>query len=108
MFGARLGTPAVAIDLARFAGAFFEESLEHLSAMERLLVDLDLFRPDPESLNAIFRAAHSVKGGAGIFGFQSLAELTHVLESLLDRVRKGELAPSRPMVDLVLSVGDVM
>jgi len=98
----------VAIDLSRFAGAFFEECFEHLSAMERLLVDLDMGRPDPESLNAIFRAAHSVKGGAGIFGFQSLAELTHVLESLLDRMRKGEIAPSKRMVDLVLSTCDVM
>ncbi len=98
----------MAIDLSRFAGAFFEECFEHLAAMERLLVDLDMGRPDPEALNAIFRAAHSVKGGAGIFGFQSLAELTHVLESLLDRMRKGELAPSKRMVDLVLSTCDVM
>lgn len=98
----------MAIDLSRFAGAFFEESFEHLASMERLLVDLDMGRPDPESLNAIFRAAHSVKGGAGIFGFQSLAELTHVLESLLDRMRKGGIAPSKRMVDLVLSTCDVM
>lgn len=98
----------MAIDLSRFAGAFFEESFEHLASMERLLVDLDMNRPDPESLNAIFRAAHSVKGGAGIFGFQSLAELTHVLESMLDRMRKGEIAPSKRMVDLVLSTCDVM
>ncbi len=98
----------MALDLSRFATAFFEESLEHLSGMERLLLGLDLLRPDAEALNAIFRAAHSVKGGAGIFGFQDLADLTHVLESLLDRVRKGELKPTKRLVDLVLATGDVM
>jgi two-component system chemotaxis sensor kinase CheA len=98
----------VALDLSRFSAAFFEEALEHLSSMEALLLELDIGRPDAEALNGIFRAAHSVKGGAGIFGFQSLADLTHVLESLLDRLRKGTLAPSKRLVDLVLSTCDVM
>lgn len=98
----------MALDLSRFSAAFFEEALEHLSSMEALLLELDIGRPDAEALNGIFRAAHSVKGGAGIFGFQSLADLTHVLESLLDRLRKGTLAPSKGLVDLVLSTCDVM
>jgi two-component system chemotaxis sensor kinase CheA len=98
----------VALDLSRFSAAFFEEALEHLSSMEALLLELDIEQPDAEALNGIFRAAHSVKGGAGIFGFQSLADLTHVLESLLDRMRKGTLAPSKRLVDLVLSTCDVM
>jgi two-component system chemotaxis sensor kinase CheA len=98
----------VALDLSRFSAAFFEEALEHLSSMEALLLDLDISQPDAEALNGIFRAAHSVKGGAGIFGFQSLADLTHVLESLLDRMRKGTLSPSKRFVDLVLSTCDVM
>ena len=98
----------MALDLSRFSAAFFEEALEHLSSMEALLLDLDIERPDSEALNGIFRAAHSVKGGAGIFGFQSLADLTHVLESLLDRMRKGGVAPSKRLVDVVLSTCDVM
>jgi two-component system chemotaxis sensor kinase CheA len=82
----------MSIDLSQFYQVFFEESQEHLDSMEALLLDLDLDAPDAEQLNAIFRAAHSIKGSAGTFGFTDLAEVTHVLENLLDRIRKGELA----------------
>ncbi len=81
----------MAIDMTQFYQVFFEESAEHLAAMEALLLELDLANPDSEQLNAIFRAAHSIKGSAGTFGFTDLADTTHILESLLDRIRKHEL-----------------
>src|SRR6185369_5068749 len=98
----------MAIDMSQFYQVFFEESVEHLAAMEALLLDLDVENPDAEQLNAIFRAAHSIKGSAGTFGFNDLSETTHILESLLDRIRKQELALRPEMVDAFLEAGDVL
>lgn len=96
------------IDKSQFFQVFFEEAAEHLAEMESLLLELDVEQPDSEMLNAIFRAAHSIKGGAGTFGFQDMAHVTHVLETLLDRLRKGELHPTVEMVDAFLDAGDVL
>ncbi|WP_306605982.1 chemotaxis protein CheW [Azonexus sp.] len=98
----------MSIDMSQFFQVFFEESAEHLAAMESLLLDLDLDSPDIEQLNAIFRAAHSIKGSAGTFGFTDLAETTHILENLLDRIRKHELQLRADMVDAFLEAGDVL
>jgi two-component system chemotaxis sensor kinase CheA len=98
----------MAIDMSQFYQVFFEESAEHLAAMEGLLLDLDVENPDPEQLNAIFRAAHSIKGSAGTFGFTDLAETTHILENLLDRIRKQELGLRPDMVDAFLECGDML
>ncbi|MBL8522379.1 MAG: Hpt domain-containing protein, partial [Betaproteobacteria bacterium] len=98
----------MALDLSRFAKAFFEEAQEHISALESLLVAVNLRSPDPEALNAIFRAVHSVKGGAAAFGHMALSEFTHDFESILDRVRKGKLTLTKPMVNTFLKAGDVM
>ncbi|MBK1641994.1 chemotaxis protein CheA [Chromatium okenii] len=96
------------IDMTRFYQVFFDEAGEHLAAMEDLLLELDVSAPDLETLNAIFRAAHSIKGGAGTFGFNDMAEVTHVLETLLDCLRKQELQPTIEMVDTFLRAGDVL
>lgn len=98
----------MAIDMSQFYQVFFEESAEHLAAMEALLLDLDVENPDTEQLNAIFRAAHSIKGSAGTFGFNDLAETTHILENLLDRIRKQELGLRPDMVDAFLECGDLL
>lgn len=98
----------MAIDMSQFYQVFFDESAEHLAAMEGLLLDLDIENPDPEQLNAIFRAAHSIKGSAGTFGFTDLAETTHILENLLDRIRKQELGLRAEMVDAFLESGDLL
>jgi two-component system chemotaxis sensor kinase CheA len=96
------------IDMSQFYQVFFEESAEHLAAMEGLLLELDVENPDSEQLNAIFRAAHSIKGSAGTFGFTDLAETTHILENLLDRIRKQELRLRADMVDAFLESGDLL
>ena len=96
------------IVLDQFNQVFFEECAEHLAEMEKILVSLADAGPDEEQLNAIFRAAHSIKGGAGIFGFQDMTVVTHVLESLLDRIRNHEISFSTVMVDLFLEAGDVI
>ncbi len=92
----------MSIDMQQFHAVFFEESQEHLEEMEQLLLELDLNNPDHEMLNSIFRAAHSIKGGSGIFGFDALASVTHIMESLLDKIRKGQIAIVASMVDLFL------
>lgn len=98
----------MAIDMTQFYQVFFEEAAEHLAAMEALLLDLDVENPDSEQLNAIFRAAHSIKGSAGTFGFSDLADITHILETLLDRIRKRELRLRADMVDACLEAGDLL
>ena len=98
----------MSIDMSQFYQVFFEETSEHLANMENLLLNLDVDNPSLEDLNAIFRAAHSIKGGSGTFGFTDMTEVTHVLEGLLDRLRKEELALRPEMVDAFLAAGDVL
>ncbi|GMV44988.1 MAG: hypothetical protein AMXMBFR66_03860 [Pseudomonadota bacterium] len=96
------------IDLTQFYQVFFEEAAENLESMEQMLLGLDLEQADEEQLNAVFRCAHSVKGGAATFGFADVAELTHQMETLLDKLRRRELAPTNPMVDALLAAGDAL
>jgi len=98
----------MAIDMSQFYQVFFEEAGEHLANMESLLLELDLAEPDLEQVNAIFRAAHSIKGSASTFGFQDMAEVTHEAETLLDRVRKEEIHLDEEMLDALLDAGDVL
>ena len=96
------------IDLSQFYQIFFEEAGENLDQMEQRLLSLDLEAADDEELNAIFRCAHSIKGGAATFGFADVAELTHQMESLLDRLRRHELHPTAAMVDVLLESADAL
>lgn len=98
----------MSIDMSQFYQVFFDEAAEHLVSMEALLLGLNLDAPDADQLNAIFRAAHSIKGGSGTFGFTDMADVTHVLETLLDRVRKNEIPLTHDMVDAFLQAGDVL
>ncbi len=93
-------------DLSQFYQIFFEEAGENLDLMEQMLLNLNLETADDEELNGIFRCAHSVKGGAATFGFSDVAELTHQMESLLDRLRRHEIAPNAAMVDVLLESAD--
>jgi len=93
-------------DLTQFYQIFFEEAGENLDLMETMLLNLNLETADDEELNGIFRCAHSVKGGAATFGFADVAELTHQMESLLDRLRRHELQPNSAMVDVLLESAD--
>lgn len=97
------------VDLSQFYETFFDEADELLAEMEQLLLTLDAQSPDIEQLNAIFRAAHSIKGGAATFGcFGMLADTTHLLENLLDAIRRGEMALRTDMIDTFLETKDVL
>ena len=96
------------IDLAQFHEAFFEESFEALESMEAALLKLDVGAPDPEVINTVFRVAHSIKGGAGMFNFSDIASFTHTCETLLDGVRAGRTRLSTAVMDLLLKSVDVM
>jgi two-component system chemotaxis sensor kinase CheA len=98
----------MSFDLSQFYQVFFEEAAEHLSNMESLLLGLDVDNPSMDDLNAIFRAAHSIKGGAGTFGFTDMIEVTHVLETLLDKLRKQEMSLTNEMVNAFLEAGDAI
>lgn len=96
------------IDLSKFHDTFFEEAAEHLNTMETGLLALDKGAEDPELLHTIFRAAHSIKGGSGSFGFTEIADFTHVLENLLDRLRDGRLSFSAELGSLLLEATDTL
>ena len=95
-------------DLSQFHGVFFDEAAEHLDGMEALLLSIDVESADDEQLNAIFRAAHSIKGGAATFAFKDITELTHEMETVFDRVRKGQMPLSKDLVDVFLASGDML
>lgn len=96
------------MDISDFYQTFFDEADELLADMEKHLLDLDFLSPDKDLLNAIFRAAHSIKGGAGTFGFTVLQETTHILENLLDEARCGELQLTSEIINLFLESKDIM
>jgi len=96
------------IDMSQFHAVFLEESAEHLDEIEHLLMAVDADSPDAEQLNSIFRAAHSIKGGAGIFGFDALIAITHVMENLFDKARKGQYQLTSSVVDELLREVDVL
>ncbi|MDT8407258.1 MAG: chemotaxis protein CheA [Methylococcales bacterium] len=99
----------MAIDLAQFHQVFFEESFEGLDVMESGLLAIDCNEPvDLEDINTIFRAAHSIKGGSGTFGFHRVSEFTHGLETLLDQMRSGQRQPDQRVVDCLLGSVDCL
>lgn len=92
------------LDVSQFVGVFLEESFEGLDLMEAGL--LQFREDDPEAVNSIFRAAHSIKGGAGTFGFREVSDFTHGAETLLDQIRQGERPMNREISDTLLSAVD--
>ncbi|WP_205297303.1 chemotaxis protein CheA [Candidatus Pantoea multigeneris] len=96
------------MDISDFYQTFFDEADELLADMEQHLLALDPQEPDAEQLNAIFRAAHSIKGGAGTFGFKVLQETTHILENILDGARRDEMQLSTDIINLFLETKDIM
>ncbi|EQA5356737.1 chemotaxis protein CheA [Serratia marcescens] len=98
----------MSMDISDFYQTFFDEADELLADMEQHLLELDPLAPDIEPLNAIFRAAHSIKGGAATFGFSVLQETTHLLENLLDGARRQEMSLSTEIINLFLETKDIM
>ncbi|MDD5228240.1 MAG: chemotaxis protein CheA [Methylococcales bacterium] len=98
----------MSIDMSQFHQVFFEECFEGLEAMESGLLSLDIGDIDSEVINTIFRAAHSIKGGSGTFGFTVVAEYTHIMETLLDEMRDGRRQVTKPAVDVLLGSVDCL
>lgn len=96
------------IDMNQFYQVFFDETEELLAEKEKFLLEIDVDDPDPEDINAIFRAAHSIKGGAATFGLTDIAEVTHVMETLLDQIRQGNMQLTRDHVEVFLMAKDVI
>lgn len=96
------------MDVSDFYQTFFDEADELLADMEKYLLQLDVISPDKEMMDAIFRAAHSIKGGAGTFGFTILQETTHLMENLLDDARCGTLRLTNEIINLFLESKDIM
>lgn len=99
---------AINIDLGQFLDTFFDEAEEHLSVMEHRLLSLSTNNADQDTLDSIFRAAHSIKGSAGIFGFNALTSLTHVMENLFDRLRSGKMSWNTSLAGPLLAATDVL
>ena len=97
----------MAIDLARFNATFLAESFSGLDSMETDLLEIERGSSNPELLQAIFRTVHSIKGGSGSLGFDAIADFSHQLESLLDKLRSGQVEPNRELINLLLRSVDV-
>ncbi len=98
----------MSIDMAQFHQVFFEESFEGLEVMETGLMELEPGPADDEVINSIFRAAHSIKGGSGTFGFKAVADFTHVMETLLDEMRDGKRDITTENADILLRSVDCL
>ncbi|HPE81366.1 MAG: chemotaxis protein CheA [Chromatiaceae bacterium] len=98
----------MSIDMAQFHQVFFEESFEGLDVMESGLLNMDPGTADVEEINAIFRAAHSIKGGSGTFGFMNVSDFTHVMETLLDEMRDGRRQVAADAIEVLLQSVDVL
>ncbi len=98
----------MSVEISQFFQVFFDEAEELLAEKERLLLGLDPAAFDMADIDAIFRVAHSIKGGAATFGLADMTGVTHVLESLLDRLRKGEMALTAEQIDCFLQAKDVL
>ncbi len=96
------------IDMSQFHQVFFEECFEGLEAMESGLLNLDTGAIDAEVINTIFRGAHSIKGGSGTFGFNEVADFTHIMETLLDEMRDGRRKVTQPAITVLLSSVDCL
>ncbi len=96
----------MSIDLTQFHQTYFEESFELLESMETALLEMSPGSVDMDVVNDVFRAAHSIKGGAGTFGFQEISDFTHVVEALLDGLRSEQLRVSAPMIEELLASVD--
>lgn len=95
-------------DLSQFQDAFFEESADHLATMEEGLLSLEQHPHDLDLLNRIFRAAHSIKGNSGMFGLTAVGQFTHKMETLLDRLRNGQLSVTPAIADVLLRSTDCL
>lgn len=98
----------MAIDISQFRATYLEESFDGLETMEHGLLELGQGDPDPELINGVFRAIHSIKGGSGTYGFHSVGRLSHVMETLLDEVRGGERSIEPEIIDVLLAGVDVV
>ncbi|MBI5658913.1 MAG: chemotaxis protein CheA [Nitrosomonadales bacterium] len=94
------------MELDQALQTFLMESRELLEAMEESLLGLESAPDDPDAINAIFRAAHTIKGSGGLFGLDGIVAFTHVVENVLDRVRAGEAAVNGELIALLLSCRD--
>lgn len=95
-------------DWSEFHQAFYEESLESLGDMERSLLHLSSDFNNPEDINTLFRVAHSLKGGSGMFGFTAMESFTHVMETVLDSVRSGGTLVTQEVVEILLESVDCL
>lgn len=96
------------VNMDQFRDAFFEEAAEHLANMESGLLQLESSPHDLELMHAIFRGAHSIKGGSGMFGFADITRFTHAMESLLDLMRDEKIAVTPTLTDLLLRSTDIL
>lgn len=99
---------SMSIDMSQFHQVFFEECFEGLETMEFGLLNLDTGHIDPEVINTIFRGAHSIKGGSGTFGFNEVADFTHIMETMLDEMRDGRRKVTQSAIDVLLGSVDCL
>ncbi len=95
-------------EMAQFKEMFVSEAQEYLQSLNHGLLVLEKEPENKDSLNGIFRAAHTLKSMAGTMGFEKIVQLTQEMETLLDKLRKGELSATSEIVDVLFNCFDVL
>ena len=96
------------MDMSKYRELFISETREHLRAMNELVVSLERDGSNRDQIDSLFRSAHSVKGMAASMGYGAIAELSHRMEDLMDRVRKGIFPFNPEVADLLLEGADTL
>src|SRR3954470_18645092 len=95
-------------DLDDFKATYFDECSELLTDLEEQFIAIEAGERDADRINAAFRAVHSIKGGAGAFGFSALVGFAHAYETLMDYVRDGRVEMSDDVVTLCIRANDLI
>ena len=92
----------------QFKKTFITECFELLTDAESILLEINVDSASLDDLNAIFRCAHSIKGGAGVFSMNNIVKFTHVVETLLDKLRDSKITLTKPIVDILIRANDII
>lgn len=90
----------------QFAATFLQEAAEQLALIEEIILEVEENPQDEESINRLFRVFHTIKGSGAMFGFDQVAEFTHHVETVLDKVRNGAIPISKELVNVILAAKD--
>lgn len=96
------------MDVSQYLDIFLDESREHLQSLNNNMLELEQNSENMDTINEIFRSAHTLKGMAGTMGFKRMQTLTHDMENVFSEVRDGNIKVNSDMIDVVFQCLDAL